>query len=163
MSRQQRFGLVALALAVAVAAFLILRPGEDLEPSDTDAVPAPAETAPQATEGPEAQPGATQPGGTQPAETQPAEPREPAPTRIRVEAGEPVGGIEEIGVERGDTVRLTVSSDSPQEVHVHGYDLFDDAAPDAPARFEFEADIEGIFEVELEGSHTQIAELRVEP
>jgi hypothetical protein len=29
--------------------------------------------------------------------------------------------------------------------------------------FEFTADIEGIFEVELEETHTQIAELTVEP
>lgn len=145
MSRQQRFGLVALAVAVAVAAFVIARPGDDDgEPATTQAV----------------QDTAT--ADTQPAETE-TQPAEPAATRIRVEAGQHAGGVEEIAVSTGDTVRLTVTSDAPQEVHVHGYDIIENAAPDSPARFRFEADIEGVFEVELEGAHTQIAELRVEP
>lgn len=148
MSRQQRFGLVALAVAVAVAAFVIARPGDDdEEPADTGAATVPAQTE-------------TSPAETTPAETQPAEPE---PTRIRVEGGQPVGGVAEIEAERGDTVRLTVSTDTPQEVHLHGYDIFEDAARGSPARFEFDADLEGIFEIELEGPHTQIAELRVEP
>ncbi|MEX2195226.1 MAG: hypothetical protein WD844_08055 [Thermoleophilaceae bacterium] len=153
MSRQQRFGLVALAVAVAVAAFVIASPGDDDDdPADTGAATVPAQT--------ETAPAETAPAET---ETEPAEPPEPEATRIRVEGGQPVGGLEEITVNTGDTVRLTVTSDGPQQVHVHGYDIIEDAAPDAPARFEFDADIEGVFEVELEGPHTQIAELRVEP
>ena len=142
MSRQQRFGLLALAAAVAVAAFVIARPDDD-DSADTDAATVPTQT---------------QPAG--PEETQPAE---PAATRIRVEGGQPVGGVEEITAKTGDTVRLTVSSDTPQEIHVHGYDIIEDAGPGSPARFRFDADIEGVFEVEVEGAHTQIAELRVEP
>lgn len=144
MSRQQRFGLLALAVVVAVAAFVIARPGDDEdEPADTSAATVPAQTE-----------------TTAPAATQPAE---PAATRIRVEGGQPAGGVEEITVKTGDTVRLTVTSDAPQEIHVHGYDIIDNAGPGSPARFRFDADIEGVFEVELEGPHTQIAELRVEP
>ena len=140
MSRQQRFGLIALAAIVAVAAFVIARPGDDEdEPAETQTV--------QATTSVETQ-------------TQPAEPEA---TRIRVEAGQPAGGVEEITVKTGDTVRLTVTSDAPQEIHLHGYDIIENAGPDSPARFRFEADIEGVFEVEVEGAHTQIAELRVEP
>lgn len=146
MSRQQRFGLVALAVAVAVAAFVIARPGDD-----DDDEPAATQTAP-----------ATTPADTQPAEAE-AQPPEPEATRVRVEGGQPAGGVEQITVNTGDTVRLTVTSDAPQEVHVHGYDIIESAAPDSPARLRFEADIEGVFEVELEGAHTQIAELRVEP
>lgn len=143
MSRQQRLGLIALAVVVAVAAFVIARPGDDDDqPADTQTVQA------------------TTPAETQ---TQPAEPAEPEATRIRVEGGQPAGGVEEITVRTGDTVRLTVSSDTPQEIHVHGYDIIESAGPDSPARFRFDADIEGVFEVELEGPHTQIAELRVEP
>jgi len=144
MSRQQRFGLLALAVVVAVAAFVIARPGDDEdEPADTSAATVPAQTE-----------------TTAPAATQPAE---PAATRIRVEGGQPAGGVEKITVKTGDTVRLTVTSDAPQEIHVHGYDIIDNAGPGSPARFRFDADIEGVFEVELEGPHTQIAELRVEP
>jgi hypothetical protein len=146
MSRQQRFGLVAVAVAVAVAAFVVARPGDD------DDEPAPAATQ------------ATAPAETQPrAEAQPAPEPEPVVHRIRVRDGQPVGGLQEIEVERGEVVRLTVSSDSAQHIHLHGYDVIRDAGPGAPARFRFEADIEGIFEIELEGPHVQIAELRVEP
>lgn len=144
MSRQQRFGLIPLAVVVAAAAFVIARPGaDDDQPADTQLVQA------------------TTPAETQ--ETQPAEPAEPEATRIRVEGGQPAGGVEEITVKTGDTVRLTVASDAPQEIHVHGYDIIENAGPDSPARFRFDADIEGVFEVEIEGAHTQIAELRVEP
>lgn len=154
MSSQQRFGLIALAAAVAVAAFLIARPGDDEDSPATSAATTPAQTE---TVPPESAPA--------PEETVTEEEEPPAPEsiRIRVRGGEPVGGVAEVAVSKGDTVRLVVSADSPQQVHVHGYDLFEDAAPGAAARFTFDADLEGVFEVELEGSHVQVAELRVEP
>ena len=49
------------------------------------------------------------------------------------------------------------------QVHLHGYDISRDVKPGSRARFSFEANAEGIFEVELHGSGTQIAELVVEP
>ena len=148
MSRQQRLGLIAAAVAVAVVAFVVARPGDD-----EDDEPAPAAT--------QAQPPETR---AQPAPEPEPEP-EPAPevTRIEVRGGEPVGGVTEIEARKGDTLRLTVSSDTPQHIHLHGYDVIKDAAPGAPARFRFRADLEGIFEIELEGPGVQIAELRVEP
>lgn len=148
MSRNQRFGFIALAVAAAVAAFVILSPGDDDEPADR------ATTAPQTT-----------PAQTTPTETEldPAPEAEPEVTEIRVEGGEPVGGVAEIPAEAGELVRIVVDSDSPQEIHVHGYDIIEQAAPGSPARFEFEAELEGVFEIELEGPHTQIGELRVVP
>ena len=148
MSRQQRFGLIALAVAVAVVAFVIARPSDDDDdggsPAATQTQTAPADAR-----------------GGEP-ETPPAPPP-PEVHRIRVRGGEPVGGVREITAQRGETVRITVSSDTPQHIHLHGYDVIRDAGPDAPARLRFEADLEGIFEIELEGPHVQIAELRVEP
>ena len=47
-------------------------------------------------------------------------------------------------------------------MHLHGYDIFSDLAPGAPARIEFEANIDGVFEMELEDSVTPIAEVTVE-
>jgi hypothetical protein len=44
-----------------------------------------------------------------------------------------------------------VSSDAPDEIHLHGYDIELEAAPGAPARFSFKANLEGVFEME---SHT---------
>jgi hypothetical protein len=56
-----------------------------------------------------------------------------------------------------------VSSDTADEVHVHGYDLKKDVAAGGTVSFAFRADIDGIFEVELENSGIQLAQLRVDP
>lgn len=61
----------------------------------------------------------------------------------------------------GETVRLEVASDTAEEVHVHGYDLSADVAPGQAASLAFTADIPGIFEVELEKSHTPLLSLEV--
>jgi plastocyanin len=85
-----------------------------------------------------------------------------APT-IVVRSGEPVGGIQELEYSAGDTVRFNVESDVADEIHVHGYDLMEDVPKGGEVSFDFPAEIEGIFEVELEGRKEQIAELRVNP
>jgi Cu-Zn family superoxide dismutase len=82
---------------------------------------------------------------------------------VVVRDGEPVGGIAELGYEAGDQIRFEVSSDVADEVHVHGYELIEDVAAGGTVSFDFPAEIEGIFEVELEGRKVQIAELRVNP
>jgi hypothetical protein len=43
-----------------------------------------------------------------------------------------------------------VTTDSVDEVHVHGYDFVGIVIPTAPAVLTFTADIPGVFEVELE-------------
>jgi hypothetical protein len=146
VSNKGRLGLVAVAVVVATAAFVIAKPGDDDDDKQASA-PATAEQQQTGTEG----------------STNPPPPPEPAVERLRVRGGKAVGGVKELEFEKGDEVRLAVASDAPAHVHVHGYDLFKDAGPGQPARFKFEADIEGIFEIELEDTHTQIAELRVEP
>ena len=45
-------------------------------------------------------------------------------------------------------MRIVVSSDVPDEIHLHGYDIEKEAAPGKPARFRFKADAEGAFELE---------------
>jgi hypothetical protein len=45
----------------------------------------------------------------------------------------------------------------------HGFDIIKELNPGRPASFLFRADIEGVFEVELEETETQIARLTVEP
>jgi hypothetical protein len=147
MSRAGRLGLIAAAIAVAVVALIVAQPGDD---DDDDGG---GTTATQQAQ--------TTPEGE--TETAPPQPPPPRVERIRVRNGEPVGGVQEIEFDRGDTVRLAVTADVEDHVHVPGYDLFRDVAPGQTARFRFEADIEGIFEIELEDTHTPIAELRVEP
>ena len=85
------------------------------------------------------------------------------PAQIVVRDGTPVGGVARLEYESGERIRFTVVSDTADEVHVHGFDLAKDVAAGGSARFDFRADFEGVFEVELEGAHVQIAELRIEP
>jgi hypothetical protein len=87
----------------------------------------------------------------------------PPPERIVVRNGEPVGGVQRLEFDSGDRVRFAVQSDVADEVHVHGYDISEDVAAGGSVRFSFPGDIEGVFEVELEGRGEQIAELRVSP
>jgi hypothetical protein len=80
---------------------------------------------------------------------------------VRVKNGK-VSGVEDtVEVAVGDEVVLVVSSDEPDEVHVHGYDEMDDVGPGEKAEIEFTADIPGEFEVELEETGQLLFELQV--
>jgi FtsP/CotA-like multicopper oxidase with cupredoxin domain len=142
MSRSQRISLVVAALAIAVVAFLIARPGDDDEP-DRLAATTPAHTQTEKGTGEDS----AEPQPT--TETEP--PARPKATRIQVRGGTVVGGAKTIEVSKGDTVRIVVSADAPDELHVHGYDITRNAGPGQPARFRFKANAEGAFEIE---SHT---------
>ena len=87
----------------------------------------------------------------------------PSETTIVVRGGEPVGGVQELEYSAGEEVRFKVRSDVADEIHVHGYDLMEDVKAGGTVSFDFPAEIEGIFEVELEERAEQIAELRVNP
>jgi hypothetical protein len=82
---------------------------------------------------------------------------------ILIRNGEPVGGVKQLEYNAGDQIRFEVSSDVADEVHVHGYDLMQDVPAGGTVSFDFPAEIEGIFEAELEGRKEQIAEIRVNP
>ena len=82
---------------------------------------------------------------------------------IVVREGKPVGGVRELEYGSGEEVRFRVRSDAADEIHVHGYDLTKDVAAGGSVVFSFPADIEGIFEIELEVRGEQIAELRINP
>ena len=70
------------------------------------------------------------------------------------------GGARRESVGVGDTVTIRVSGDSDDEVHVHGYDLSVDLVGGA-GELTFEASIPGVFEIELERSHTLVVRLEV--
>jgi hypothetical protein len=86
---------------------------------------------------------------------------QPTVVTIRVVDGKPEGGIARPSVDQGDRVVLVVHSDTAEEVHLHGYDLSQDVAAGGTARIPFTADLRGRFEIELENSGVQIAELTV--
>jgi FtsP/CotA-like multicopper oxidase with cupredoxin domain len=145
VERGQRIALMGAALVVAALAVFLLQPDD----SDDDTEPAPRTTS-QTLQG-------------EPTASVPAPKPKPEIEAIRIAGGEPRGGVKEINVNKGDTVRFKVDSDTAAEVHVHGYELKKDVAAGGSVSFNFKANIEGVFEVELEETHTQIAELSVEP
>ena len=59
----------------------------------------------------------------------------------------------------GSNVRLMITTDVTEHVHVHGYDIFLDLVPGETAVLDFVAEIPGLVEVELEDSHVFLFEL----
>ena len=155
MSKQGRIGLIVATLVVLVVAFVVLSPGGDDESDQANTTTPVAPVAPPAT------------GTTAGTPTTPAPPPPPpAPTfeTIRVKASQPVGGVKTVTANKGDRVRIQVTStDTTDEIHLHGYDKYGNVAPGRRARLSFKANVEGIFEIELHGSGTQIGKLVVEP
>lgn len=99
----------------------------------------------------------TPPPSTQPAQ---ASPPEGALIELLLIDGALEGGARRESVALGDTVTLRVRGNTADEVHVHGYDLYLHLV-EGGGELTFEADIPGVFEIELEGSHTLLIRLEV--
>ena len=146
MSRNQRLTFLGIAAVIAVIAIAVLAFGGSDDTSDQAAstpngTPTPTETASaEATETPT-----------------PAPAKTPQPPLLQA------GSVKKLEYKEGDTVTFRVRNDAPEEVHVHGYDIKKELEPNKTETVTFKADITGIFEIELEGSATQLAELRVDP
>jgi FtsP/CotA-like multicopper oxidase with cupredoxin domain len=147
MSRNQRIGLLVAAAVVIVVAIVIAASaggGDDGRDERARTTRAPSE---------------------QPHETlQTAADSE----HIRIKGGKVVGGPPDIKVQKGDHVRIVVSSDAHDDIHLHGYDIEKQVEAGQPAQFNFIANIEGIFEIESHvaedaGREPLIAKLTVEP
>jgi hypothetical protein len=80
---------------------------------------------------------------------------------LSVSAGQVEGVDDRVETPVGSTVRLVVTSDEADELHVHGYDLYLGLSPGEPATMEFVADIPGVFEAELHDSGAQLFLLQV--
>jgi hypothetical protein len=118
-----------------VAAFVIAQPGDDDDSKQSSNTTQTQEPTGTGTE-------------TDTTAEQPAEPAEPPVTRINVKGGVIDGDVKSIEVAKGDTVRIVVTSDVEDEIHLHGYDIEKEAGPGKPARFKFKATLEGAFELE---------------
>ena len=145
MSQRQRFTFLAIAIVIAVVAIVVLAGGseDDNEPGQTAATATATPTATSDSSGEESTPTPT-----------------PTPKPPPLLTADEVTKLE---ATEGETVRFRVRADEPEEVHVHGYDISKDIEPGQTATMSFKATINGIFEIEFEHSHTQIAELKVEP
>ena len=137
MSDRSKIGAGVLAVATVVILFVDLSSGDDSKDKSTTSATS------------------TKKGGT-PASSIPV---------IRLHDGEPVGGEQDIDVTSGDRVQFTVTSDIDGEVHVHGYDFEKPIKAGGSVSFDFPANLEGAFAVELHhgGGENEIAGLKVEP
>jgi hypothetical protein len=121
MSGRQRAVLLALAVVVAVGAFVIARSGGSSDDNE--------KTSGKAT--------------------------------VEVKDAKPVGGIQNLTWKKGDTIDLTVHSDTADEVHFHGYDVHKDVPKGGTVRFQIPATITGKFIVELEDHKQTLANVTV--
>ena len=148
MSRNQRLSFLGIAAAIAVVAIAVFAFGGSDDTSDQ------AATTPTAT----ATPSATASGTATPEGTATPTPT-PTPQPPLLQAG----SVKKLEYKEGDTVTFRVRNDAPEEVHVHGYNIKKELEANKTETVSFKATITGIFEIELEGSATQLAELRVDP
>jgi hypothetical protein len=74
------------------------------------------------------------------------------PTVVVNKQGEPVGGIADLTYKKGD------------QIHFNGYDVMKEVPKGGgTVTYDLPAELEGVFEAELEGRGEQIVELKVEP
>lgn len=142
-STAARAVLLVVLAAAAVGLFVVLSGGDDDSGSDSD-------TTTQATTA-----------------TTASVPEAPTAS-ITVKGGEPVGGVQDVEVTKGDEVTLQVSSDTAGEVHVHGYEIEKPIEAGGMVQVRFTADIDGKFEIEQhfetgDPHEAEIAELTVQP
>lgn len=95
-------------------------------------------------------------------ESAPNEPKPSIPT-IVVKGGKPVGGVQKLEFTKGDVIRFTVRSDVADHVHLHGYDVFKDVPAGGSVTFAVPANLDGLYEVELEDRVEPLAEITVNP
>jgi len=144
MGNGARIAAVLAAIAAAVVLFIVLNGGDDSSSSSSGTT----STTTSATSGGGGNGGAGQ--------------QEEVPT-IEITGGEPVGGVQDLDFTSGDDIRFDVKSDEAWEIHFHGYDLEMDVEAGGMVSFDVPADIEGVFEVEIEDTAAEIANVTVEP
>jgi FlaG/FlaF family flagellin (archaellin) len=82
---------------------------------------------------------------------------------INIKDGKPLGGIKQLSYNKGNVMRIRVNARPGDEVHLHGYNVLKTAPSAGSVTFTVPARIEGVFEMELEKTPTQIANIKVNP
>jgi hypothetical protein len=125
--------------------------GEDVATTTSEAAPATTTTS-------------ALPATTSTVTLPPTTPAAPTTTTQQIDVtfeGGAVTGPGRVTATVGDQVSVWVLSDVDAEVHVHGYDLFFNATAGVPIEIGLTTDVPGIFEVEVEGTHTRLFDLEV--
>ena len=139
------------SLSVVCAAVLLAACGTD---TDTRAAPQPAATA-ASHESPTTLPSMPSEATTAPAVTVDNDIRV---SIVKRKVTPPTGRVE---VRKGALVRITVTSDAADNLHLHGYDLEVDLPAGQPASVQFRANQSGLFEVETHNTHLVLLQLMV--
>jgi pyruvate/2-oxoglutarate dehydrogenase complex dihydrolipoamide acyltransferase (E2) component len=145
----------ALVVTGLLTALLATGCGQDDDPS----VAAPS-TAPTSAAAPTTPAASATAGSPTPAATPgtPAVDREITVTVAKRRVTPPTGRVT---VTKGQLVRITVTSDVADELHVHGYDLGARLPAGTPGVVEFRADKTGLFEVETHDTELVLFQLVV--
>jgi hypothetical protein len=113
--------------------------------------------------------GTTDGHGHEHGEGTPTTPATPATTEGDVElfefqiaGGKASPPLDRATVDQGATVRIVVTSDQPDEVHLHGYDRSAAVGPGEQGVIEFVADQAGLFELETHESGLVLLQLQVQ-
>ena len=142
--------VAVLAVGVAIVLFVVLSGGDD-DSSPTTSTTSTTTAADTDSAG----------GGQE--KEKPDKPDKPEVAVIEIKGGQPVGGVQDLTFKAGEDIRFDVTSDEAYEIHFHGYDVSQEVEAGGEASFDVPADIEGVFEVEIEDTVTPIAEVTVEP
>ncbi|WP_435205529.1 hypothetical protein [Micromonospora sp. bgisy143] len=145
----------ALLVTGLLTALLATGCGQDDDPS----VATPS-TAPTSAAAPTTSAAATATGDPTPAATAstPTVDREITVTVAKRRITPPTGRVT---VTKGQSVRITVTSDVADELHVHGYDLGARLPAGTPGSVQFRADKTGLFEVETHETELVLFQLVV--
>ena len=142
MSTRVRIGVLAAIIVVGVAAFLLLRGSNDAVTTTTQA--------------------------TKPVATTPA--ARVVRAQIVAKSSGPVGGVKTLKAFSGDRIVIAVKSvDYAGEVHLHGLDIHKDVTPGKSVVFSLSPGqtespkVQGVVEMELESTSTQILKLEIQP
>lgn len=81
--------------------------------------------------------------------------------KVTIVKGAVKGGPQSFKVQQGDKVKLVVTSDEANEVHVHGVDVARDIPAGGTATIAFTADEQGSYEIEIEETGVLIGTLEV--
>jgi hypothetical protein len=146
MSKTQRLTFLGIAVVIAIVAVVVLTGGDETGSSSAETTPSPTPTAT-----------ADEPAAETATATPTPTPTPPPPPLLKG------GKVTKLEFTEGETVKFRVVSDTPEEVHVHGYDIAKDLEPGKVTTVSFPATITGIFEIEYEHAGEQIGQLRVDP
>ena len=151
---------LAVTVAILVGLFFALTPKKADGPSAPIVPVAPAPP-PPAANGIESTPPAAAAGAA--ADTAPVPAEQWITVELTVHRGRLVAGPAVTKIKQGDHVTLRVTSDSNDELHLHGYDLHLNLIAGQPAQLSFTADHSGRFEYELHHAHSDLGAFEVYP